>query len=270
MRAHLIQLDIAWEDKAPNHQRVRALAAGAGISRGDLVLLPEMFDTGFSLNVERTGVDPERSIAFLCDLAREHGATVVGGITTVGDDGRARNRAIVAGPDARVVASYDKVHPFSFGREPERFTGGTEVVTFRWGDHDDALCVCPTVCYDLRFPELFRAGLARGAEAFLVIANWPSTRDAHWRTLLVARAIENQAWVLGVNRCGTDPHLSYSGGTIAVDPKGSVAGELDGEEGVLSVNVSRAAVSAWRREFPAWQDAGKVSGFGENREPSGT
>ena len=258
MRAHLVQFDIAWEDKAANHARVRAILENTEIPRGDLVVLPEMFDTGFSLDVERTGVDPERSIAFLRETAAALGSTTIGGITTIGDDGRGRNRAIVAGPQGDVVETYDKIHPFTFGREPERFIGGDRVVTFTWGTGAAALRVCPVVCYDLRFPELFRAGLALGAEMYVVIANWPSARAAHWRALLIARAIENQAWVLGVNRCGSDPHLEYAGGTIAVGPQGDVVGELGGEPGVLSVGVDRGPLEAWRGRFPAWQDAGRV------------
>jgi omega-amidase len=109
----------------------------------------------------------------------------------------------VFGAGGKLLAEYAKVHPFTFGREPEAFEGGDGVVTYAWG----GLTVCPAVCYDLRFPELFRHGLMRGAEVFCLGANWPDARQAHWRALAMARAIENQAFVLAVNRVGRDPHL---------------------------------------------------------------
>ena len=219
MRAHLFQYDIAWEDPAANFDAVRGMAAGAGIARGDLVVLPEMYATGFSLNVETTADEEGAQASFLRELAVEHGATVVGGITVRGKE-KARNRALVFGPGGEALASYDKVHPFSFGREHEVFEGGDGVSLFEWG----GLRVCPVVCYDLRFPELFRLGLDGGAEAFVVIANWPSARHEHWLTLLRARAIENQALVLGVNRCGADPFLEYAGGSLAVGGDGEELG----------------------------------------------
>jgi predicted amidohydrolase len=267
VRCHLVQLDIAWEDKPTNHRRVREMLGPEEVAHGDLVVLPEMFDTGFSLNVETTGADPQRSIDFLNALAGETGATVVGGITVIGPDGRGRNRAIVASPgDAegaggRVVSHYDKIHPFSFGREPERFSGGGEVVVFRWGG-EGGLCVCPVICYDLRFPELFREGLVRGAEMFVVIANWPRDRAAHWRALLIARAIENQAWVVGVNRARPAPVVRgriNGGGARGRDPMrgggGCPRGPCRGGSGGSGV-VARAISGVARREAGYFRSRG--------------
>ncbi len=250
MRVHLVQMDIAWESPAENFERVRAMVAGAGVERADLVVLPEMFATGFSLNVDVTADDGGAQGGFVGELAQECGATVVGGITVRRADGKGINRAVVCGADGSLLAQYDKIHPFSYGREHEVFVGGDDVVVFEHA----GLNVCPAVCYDLRFPELFRAGLSAGAEAFAVIANWPSTRQAHWRALTIARAIENQAFVFAVNRCGDDPYLSYLGGSLVVGPRGEVIGELESAAGVLSVVVENDDVRAWRAEFPAWRD----------------
>lgn len=274
--AHLVQLDIAWEDKASNHRAVREMLlhgrSGAGgeapsppprIMPGDLIVLPEMFDTGFSLDIERTNDGDGMTESFVAALAGELRCFVVGGATALGADGRGRNRCLVAGPRGEIVARYDKVHPFTYGREGERFSGGREVVTWEWAwTTEDAspevagerMRVCPTICYDLRFPELFRGGLDRGAEMFTVIASWPAARASHWRALLIARAIENQAIVLGVNRCGSDPHLRYAGGSMAVDAQGHVLAEADERAQVLSVAVDAGRMRAWRAEFPAWRD----------------
>lgn len=254
MRAHLVQLDIAWEDKAANHRAVNALLAGARTEPGDLIVLPEMFDTGFSLRVERTADDDGVSSAFLGALASRLRSFVLASITARHEGGMARNRALVFAPDGSLVVRYDKMHPFTFGREGERFGRGDEAVTFAWESGRSGLRVCPTVCYDLRFPELFRRGLSLGAEAFIVVANWPAERAAHWRALLVARAIENQAFVLGVNRCGNDPHLRYAGGSIAIDPRGRVLCEAGEVPTVLTLPLDRRSVDEWRASFPAWRD----------------
>ena len=157
----------------------------------------------------------------------------------------------IVAPGQRVLAEYAKIHPFQ--REAERFESGRSVEVFAW---DAAgLTVCPAICYDLRFPELFRMGLQKGAQAFTVGACWPTVRVHHWRALLMARAIENQAYAFGVNRVGKDPMTSYCGGTIAVGPKGDVLGELGDVEGVLSVPVAREEVEGWRGAFFAWKDA---------------
>ncbi len=254
MRAHLVQFDIAWEDKGANHRRVAEMVAAADVGPGDLILLPEMFDTGFSLNVERTHDGDGSSARFLADLARLKRVFVQAGVTALGPDGLGRNRALVFSPEGAEIARYDKIHPFSFGREPERFAGGERVLTWEWRAEGESLLVCPAICYDLRFPELFRAGLGLGAQAIAIGANWPAERATHWRALAIARAIENQAFVLGVNRCGQDPHLRYSGGSIAVGPDGAILAEAGAEEAVLSVEVGLEAVEAWRAKFPAWRD----------------
>ena len=273
MRAHIVQLDIAWEDKAANFAKVERLLDGADVREGDLVLLPEMFDTGFSLNTDATADAGGVTLAFLARLSEDLGAVVQGG-RTVRDCHctHAENRMSVLAPPgdpnspesrvgestlsdhARLVCEYAKVHPFSFGREPEKFVGGTRVETYAWRAGEESLVVQPAICYDLRFPELFRLGAKRGAECVALGACWPEARQSHWRALLVARAIENQAFVLGVNRTGRDPHLAYAGGSIALGPRGEVLGELDAREGVLSVELDPAQLRSWREAFPALQD----------------
>ena len=258
---HLVQYSLVWEDAGANFERVRALVASADVRPGDLVVLPELFDSGFSLNTEQTA-DDGRTLEFLRALSVDTGAYVHGS-RTVRDAGEAlaTNRATAVSPHANgaPVSDYAKVHPFTFGREPERFSGGTAVDIYAWEpsgpDGAGAIRVCPAVCYDLRFPELFRAGLARGAEMFVLGANWPDARHEHWRLLLRARAVENQAFVVGVNRTGHDPHLRYAGGSSVIDPTGEVLIEAGPDEGVYAVPIDRAVLDAWRGTFPAWTDA---------------
>ncbi|RMH24553.1 MAG: carbon-nitrogen family hydrolase [Planctomycetota bacterium] len=255
MRALLVQADIAWEDRDENHHRVREALEAVAPTDGDLIVLPEMFDSGFSLNVERTADDAGASRAFLADLARRRRSTVYAGLTIRREDGMGLNRAVVIGPDGAVLVEYDKLHPFSYGREPERFAPGQRgVVVCPWRAGEETLTLCPAVCYDLRFPELFRAGLGLGAEVYVIGANWPAARARHWRALLEARAIENQAFVIGVNRVGADPHLEYAGGSVALSPMGRVLVEAGDGPGVHVARIEPDEIRAWRAEFPAWRD----------------
>lgn len=272
MRAHLLQYAIAWEDREANFARVRELAAGCGCGAGDLLVLPEMFDTGFSFGIQRTADRDGRTLAFLCELARSQGVLVHGARTMLDERGMGRNVSTIVSPQGAVIAEYEKIHPFTLGtpgeREADHFPGGREVVTYAWGGASEGggaegvrgvgrargVRVCPTICYDLRFPELYRRGLLAGAEMFVVPTNWPRARGHHLRALLIARAIENQAFVVCVNRVGRDPFVEYHGGSVAIGPMGEILGELDDGEGVLSVEIDRGVLDAWRTRFPAWRD----------------
>ncbi len=255
---HLVQANLAWEDKPASRARIEALLDGASVAPGDLIALPEMCETGFSMNIERTADEQGQSAAWLSSLAQARRAYTLGGVTVMGpagDSGKARNRALVFDPQGNEIARYDKMHPFSYGKEAERFEGGDSVCVFEWHAQGRTVRVSPLICYDLRFPEAFRACRGLDAEMFVVIANWPAERAAHWRALLRARAIENQAFVVGVNRTGDDPFLAYAGGSVAFDPKGESLGEAGAAEGVVRVEIDGGAVRAWRGVFRAWDDA---------------
>lgn len=262
MHVHLVQPDIRWEDKQASHDHIRTLLEAAPIEPGGLIVLPEMFDTGFSINLDHTADDDGRSADFLRDLARDTACTVIGGIAVNGPDGMGRNRALFVPPGGGEPRHYDKVHPFSHGREGERFAGGNSIIVETvTGTAGQSFVICPVICYDLRFPELFRVGLDLGAEVFIVIANWPQPRQEHWRALLRARAIENLAYVVAVNRVGADPHLRYAGGSAVIDPRGEVLLELGPEPTVESSELCRSRLDRWRDAFPALRDRQLVVGW---------
>ena len=252
MNLFALQLDIVWENKAANFARARSLLAEAKPAAGSLIVLPEMFATGFSmdLTVTRQHADREDEV-FLAALAREHRATVLGGVVSPGEAERGRNEAVVFAADGGLLARYTKIHPFSLGGELEGHEPGADIVTFPWA----GFTVAPFICYDLRFPEIFRAAARRGADLFVVIALWPVKRQHHWLTLLQARAIENQAWVVGVNRVGGEPQFSYAGRSVVVDPHGVIVADAGEQERVLAGSLDLEAVRAWRRDFPALRDA---------------
>lgn len=245
------QLDIAWEDKRANFERVRELVRTVTVKPGALLVLPEMFATGFSMHVDAIAEPPDGPThEFLAELARQHQAFAMGGVVTRAADGRGRNEAVVFGPDGKLLARYCKLHPFSFAGETKHYQAGEQLVEFAWGE----LRVAPFVCYDLRFPEIFRGAVRSGANLMVVIANWPEPRDAHWQALLPARAIENQAYVVGVNRSGTDPHVAYAGHSLILDPRGERVAAAGNAQQVLVADVELAPLVEYRRKFPALAD----------------
>lgn len=252
MNLFAIQYDIAWEDREANFRKVRAHLASAAPTPGSLVVLPEMFTSGFSMNLAATRQGPERDDeSFLSALSREHGVFVLGGVVSPSSEKMGRNEAVAFSPRGALLARYTKIHPFSLGGEAQGHEAGAEIVTFDWR----GFVVAPFVCYDLRFPEIFRAAAKRGASLFVVIALWPMKRQQHWLTLLQARAIENQAYVVGVNRVGNEPNLSYSGRSVVIDPYGVIIADASEREQVLGASLDIDVVTTWRRDFPALRDA---------------
>jgi predicted amidohydrolase len=245
------QLDIVWEDKASNHDRVRSMLSVAPIKPGALVVLPEMFATGFSMHVD-TIAEPTDGPThkFLSGLAQELGSFVLAGVVTRGRSGRGRNEAVVFDPLGQEVARYCKMQPFTLSGEKKHYEAGDGITIFQWHDFR----VAPFVCYDLRFPELFRRAVRAGAEVLVVTANWPQPRESHWVALLRSRAIENQCYVMGVNRAGSDPHVRYGGRSLIIDPRGETLGETGEGPEVMGVEIELSPLVEYRQQFPALAD----------------
>ena len=251
MHLSALQLDICWEDRAGSHARVRRLLELVSVPRETLVVLPEMFDTGFSMHTAAT--DPgERpaSEAFCRELAAEKHLAILAGIVARTGDGRLANESVAFSPDGVELVRYRKAQPFTASGEHLHYAAGAGHRIFQW----QGVRVAPFICYDLRFPELFRPAARAGAELLVVIANWPDTRSEHWVRLLQARAIENQAFVLGVNRCGSDPTFRYDGRSSLFDPLGREIFQADGREQVLVAEINPADARTWREQFPALRD----------------
>ena len=247
-----LQFDIEWEDKAANFATVRRLLDKAQPERGSLVALPEMFATGFSMNAasiaETSGGETE---AFLSRTSREFQVTLLAGVAVRDRDGQARNKALAYAPDGELVCSYDKLRPFTPGGEDQHYAAGRREAVFDW----QGCTVSPFICYDLRFPELFRAVVARRRpELFVVIANFPTRRLTHWIQLLRARAIENQAYMLGVNRVGDDPHDTYCGHSLMVDPLGEIIADAGESEGTVRGTLDLKNLAKYRDGLPFLND----------------
>ncbi|MBL7220645.1 MAG: carbon-nitrogen family hydrolase [Phycisphaerae bacterium] len=250
MNALCIQLDIVWSDPRANHQVLADLLASADLHGGDLVVLPEMFSTGFSMDPTALAEPPDGpTAAFLAETSKRFGVYLLGGLATR-HGGTFRNEAILLAPDGSVMGRYWKMHPFSPSSEGDHYTPGDQTVVIPTGKFQ----LAPAICYDLRFPELFRSAATAGADLIAVIANWPTKRCDHWACLLRARAIENQAYVVGVNRCGADPNHSYAGGSTIIDPRGNILALAGDNQCVISAPLDADAPGRWRDEFPALSD----------------
>jgi predicted amidohydrolase len=250
VRIAAIQAELVWEDHETNRRRFADrlwAAAGAG---ADLVLLPEMFPTGFSMESEEIAEDDDgTTIGWMVDHAATHGLHIAGSMATRAEQGLPTNRLVVAGPDG-ILGTYDKIHPFSYSREDEHYAAGADFLTV---DVRGVRTTC-FVCYDLRFADEFWA-TAAATDLYLVVANWPRTRREHWITLLRARAIENQAYVAAVNRVGTDGNgLEYAGDSMIIDPMGNVLASAAEGETILLADVHADEVAKVRAAFPFMAD----------------
>lgn len=249
MKVAAIQHDIAWADRKTNFAHLRTLVAEAALNDARLVVLTEMFSTGFVVDREDIG-EPTggASSEFLTAMAREHGIWIAGSCPEISpDDPRPYNSLVLVSPKG-VQHRYSKIHPFTYGGEDQHFRPGDSHVTV----DIDGIRTSLFVCYDLRFADEFWA-LAKSTDLYIVPANWPTSRREHWMVLLRARAIENQAWVVGVNRVGKGGGLDYSGDSRIVDPLGNetVAGP---GECIVYAEVTKEAVVSTRTRFPFLQD----------------
>ena len=255
MRFACLQFDIVWEDKAANYAVIERMLNDArpAIEPGAFVLIPELGDTGFSMNLEH--IVDDRSLPWAVDLAKRRGIFLQHGFARkiAASTPSGRNCAVIISPDGEVLADYEKVHPFSYGREADRYSGGDHLAIARCTN----INICPLICYDLRFPELWRLATVNQlpAEVFAIGASWPAPRQHHWRALCIARAVENQAFVVACNRCGRDPHLAYAGGSLIISPTGDIIAEARHFPMVLQGEIAIEALHAWREEFPALRDA---------------
>lgn len=252
MKVAAIQHDVVWESPEENFKALAPLIADAAAQGAQFIALTEIFAWGFSTNTE-TVREPVGGLStqFLSEQAEATGAYLCGSVPVVVDgEDLPRNRLIVVGPDG-FIAHYDKMYPFSFAGEDEHYNSGDRPLTIKV----EGLRISLFVCYDLRFSNEFW-NLAESTDLYVVVANWPASRSLHWSTLLRARAIENQAWVLGVNRVGSDDNdLDYSGDSVLIDPLGEiVAAAPPGEVHTLVGKVSSKTVRQTREQFPFLQD----------------
>jgi len=254
LRVSLVQQPLLWHDPKGNRAHFGSILAPLA-GRTDLVILPETFSTGFSMEVEALGeVAAGPSVDWLRAQAATLDAAVTGSVITR-EGTRYYNRLLWALPSGE-VRHYDKRHLFRMGREHEHFTAGDAAWSLNWR----GMRICPLVCYDLRFPVFSRRRADLDYDLLIYIANWPTARVEAWKLLLRARAIENQAFVVGVNRIGLDGNgVAYPGESAAIDYLGRTQVCLDDAAGVATTALDAAALTAFREKFPAHLDADRFT-----------
>lgn len=255
MRIALAQMDIKWEDKKQNKVKAKKMLELAGEKKADLIIFPEMTLTGFSFEVEKFGEKIEKNfensetVSFFKELSIKNNINVCFGM--IGEDKEKGyfNKCIVIQKNGNIIADYSKMHPFSFSGEDNFFKKGEEKKIYSL----EKFNISPFVCYDLRFPEIFRKDCEK-VEIVTVIANWPESRKEHWINLLKARAIENQCFVIGVNRVGEGNGLKYSGNSMAFDYDGNLILDCNNKEGVYFCELNKEKLYAYREGFPVLKD----------------
>lgn len=248
------QAYLFWENTEKNLQNL-GLRLSSIREKTDLIVLPEMFNTGFTMNADRLAEEMGgRTMQWMNEQARKF-ASVVTGTLIIRENGHFYNRLIWMRPDG-TYEYYDKRHLFSLAKEEETFTAGTKKLFVEL----NGFIIRPCICYDLRFPVWLRNTREEAYDMLLLVASWPERRSHHWRTLIPARAVENQAYVVAVNRVGHDGHEVYhQGDSMCIDPNGKVVYYKPNDEDLYTFSINKNEVTRARQDFPFQQDADAFS-----------
>ena len=244
----LVQAELLWESPDANRQRFEQVLHGSS-EQLDLIVLPEMFNSGFSMDAAGTAETMDGpTVRWLQQMAQLKQAALCGSLA-IAEDGKVFNRLVFAEPDG-ALHYYDKRHLFRMASEQERYAAGASRRIINWRGWR----ICPQVCYDLRFPVWSRN--REDYDLLLYVANWPQQRSRHWRQLLIARAIENLTGVVGVNRVGVDGNdIHYSGDSLAIDANGELLLDTRDTVGLHRCTFDWQAQQDYRRSFPTYIDA---------------
>lgn len=248
LRLTLLQSELHWQNADANRSMFADLIAHEA-NGSDLIMLPEMFATGFTLEAaDNSEPDDGASAEWLKQQASDHDVHLCGSVV-ISEDGNYYNRLFWAAPDGP-LQHYDKRHLFRMAGEHNKYSAGKERLIVQLGDWR----ICPLVCYDLRFPVWSRN--LNDYDLLLYVANWPAPRRSAWRTLLPARAVENLCYCAGVNRIGKDGNdIEYAGDSLVADYLGNIMADAADEPRALSVTLSMDKLNSYREKFPAWKDA---------------
>lgn len=253
IRIALVQTDLHWQDKTANLAMLEEKIWGLK-GKTDLIILPEMFPTGFSMEAAKLSEPMNLTVCkWMKQLAAQTNATITGS-TIISEGAKFYNRLLWVNPDG-YTEHYDKRHLFRMANEDKFFSAGQKLPIFNLKGWE----FCPQICYDLRFPVWSRNGWEDGVAGYDVIfyiASWPEARVSAWDTLLPARAIENLSYSIGVNRIGTDGNgISYVGHSAAYDFRGEKISDLGEKDGIQVISLSALKLEEFRTKFPAWRDA---------------
>jgi omega-amidase len=251
MKLACIQLDIAFGKPEINFRRVEEAMAEAVGNGAEILVLPEMWNTGYALTeLDALADSTEQAKAFLAEFAKKHRVHVVGGSVATRKNGAFYNTMHVVNKDGEAVGEYDKAHLFGLMDEHVHLEAGDSLNLFEL----DGVACGGVICYDIRFPEWIRAHALNGAKIMFVPAEWPAARIDHWRVLLQARAIENQCFVVAVNRAGSDPKNEFGGNSMVIAPWGEIRLQMGAEEAIGYAEVKLSEVDEVRGRIPVFDD----------------
>ena len=251
MRIALVSLNQIWESKGDNFEQCRAFVQKAKEQGVELIIYPEMTLTAFSMNIDATAEDRATSetVELFKALAKKFEIAMVFGVVFQDGD-KATNNSLMVDKSGNLKGSYSKIHPFTFSGEEKMFNGGTEICLIKL----ESMTVGLTICYDLRFPEIYSA-LGKQCNLIINIANWPAKRINHWNILLKARSIENQIYIIGVNRTGTDGNgLEYEKSSQIINPNGELVRPVIAEDELDIFEVDPKLIGKFRETFSTTQD----------------
>lgn len=244
------QIATTWDNPAATLEKIRPLVRHAAASGARLVCFPEQFATGWDPHSTNHAEEQNGAIvSALREMARENRIAILGSLRQK-SAGRPKNTALVIGVSGEILAAYAKIHLFSPGGEDQQYSPGSELGIFRLGHLTCGLAIC----YDLRFPELFRIYARHGIQAMFVPSAWPASRRKHWELFITARACENQMYVTGINTTGTTKVDSYAGESLTADPNGTIIARAREAEELLFCDLDPALVESVRTAFPVAKD----------------
>lgn len=243
----LAQTQIVWENKKENYQKAEELIRKARSHGAEVIFFPEMSFTGFSMNTELTKEADGATIAFMNELSSRYQLNA--GFGWVRDCGeKSENHYTIVDKTGTVISDYAKIHPFTYSGEDKKFRGGDKISYFEL----NGICFSSFICYDLRFPDIFQTA-SKNAKVIVLPANWPASRSGHWKTLLRARAIENQVYMLAVNCVGLAGGVYYTGDSTIINPNGDILVHSASKEEIIYYELTDDTES-FRKAFPVKAD----------------
>jgi predicted amidohydrolase len=244
----IAQMNIIWEDYKQNMKKVEHFIKMASGNKVELILFPEMTLTGFTMDVNKLLLSEEEVISWIKKVAIDNNVHIGLGFAIKADK-KGENKYVIVSREGNVLIKYKKIHPFSYGGEDHKYTNGNKIFSCKIGGFK----ITPFICYDLRFPEIFQIA-SKEAQIITVAANWPKAREEHWITLLRARAIENQCYVIGINRVGIGDGLQYNGKSVIVNPNGEILNEMNEEETLIIKDLEIEKIQEVKKIFDIKND----------------
>ncbi len=252
LKVATIQQNLVWEDAQANQDNIQQQIAQLS-EKVDLIILPEMFNSGFTMNPNRIAQTTNgESVQWLQAMSQKYQTAIIGSIA-ISENNNYYNRLFVFLPDNRTY-TYNKKHLFRMGGEHNEYTEGKQKLIFEY----KGWRICPLICYDLRFPVWSRN--TNNYDLLIYIASWPAVRNNAWQTLLQARAIENQCYTIGVNRIGTDGNqLEYMGNSLVINYKGDIITQMDDNTTIAITELKLNELNDFKEKFPSYLDADKFT-----------